>query len=101
MAPEEKFITVASNYRLGGLGWLSPDIQGVDKNVGLYDCLAALDWVRQYISHFGGDPDDITIIGESTGGGLGAQLLVAYGGTKDMGIKKVSCRRMWCACAFC
>lgn len=96
MTMNEKFIAVSSNYRLSGLGWLSPDVEGFDKNVGVYDGLAALEWVHEYISYFGGDPDDITIIGESAGGGVGQMLVTAYAGEKDLPIKKVR----WLGCNF-
>lgn len=90
MEPDQKFVAVSANYRLGMLGWLAPDVDGVDKNVGLYDAEAALLWVNEYISYFGGDPDDITLIGESAGGGIGQHLITAYGGEKELPIKKVS-----------
>jgi len=62
---------VALNYRLGALGWLSgPTLQGSGgvSNAGFYDQRLAIDWVATYIHLFGGDPHQITIIGESAGG---------------------------------
>lgn len=82
MGPDQKFIAVASNYRLGALGWMSPEVEGIDKNVGLWDGLVALEWTKEYISYFGGDPDDITVIGESAGGGIAQALITAWGGEK-------------------
>ncbi|HEY8317725.1 MAG TPA: carboxylesterase/lipase family protein [Amnibacterium sp.] len=64
------FVTV--NYRLGALGWVDlsrfsrPDAP-IDGNLGLRDLVAALQWVRENIAAFGGDPDDVTIFGESAG----------------------------------
>ena len=89
MTDDKKFIVVSVNYRLGVLGWLSPDDNEVDKNIGLYDALTGLEWVRDYIGYFGGDPGDITIIGESAGGGIGQHLVTGYGGQKKLPIKKV------------
>ncbi|MCF8131477.1 MAG: carboxylesterase family protein [Deltaproteobacteria bacterium] len=64
-------IVVTANYRLGPLGFLvHPELyqqQGQAGNYGLYDQLAALEWVRENVSAFGGDPDNITIFGNSSG----------------------------------
>jgi carboxylesterase type B len=64
-------IFVAMNYRLGALGWLSgPTLQasGGVSNAGLYDQRLALEWVQQNIHLFGGDPNKVTVMGESAGG---------------------------------
>ena len=68
-------IVVSINYRLGPFGWFThPSIQslqdGDDKasNFGTLDIIAALEWVKLNISLFGGDPDNVTIFGESAGG---------------------------------
>lgn len=64
---------VTLNYRLGALGWLaSPELaedQGVDAvgNFGIADQIEALRWVQTNIRSFGGDPDNVTIFGESAG----------------------------------
>lgn len=66
-------VLVSINYRLGALGWLahpglsaeSPD--NISGNYGLMDQIEALRWVRRNISAFGGDPDNVTIAGESAG----------------------------------
>lgn len=64
---------VTINYRLGALGWLaSPELaedQGLDAvgNYGIADQIAALEWVQTNIRAFGGDPDNVTIFGESAG----------------------------------
>lgn len=63
------FVTV--NYRLGFLGWFChPELRfdGVSGNWGLRDQIAALDWVRENIASFGGNPENITIFGQSAGG---------------------------------
>jgi len=60
-------VLVSFNYRLGALGFLThPDIPGA--NFGLLDQLAALDWVKRNIKAFDGDPNNVTVFGESAGG---------------------------------
>lgn len=78
-------IYVAMNYRLGALGWLagsSYQAEGGVSNLGLYDQRFALEWVQSYIRQFGGDPDRVTVIGESAGGGSIMHQITAYGGLK-------------------
>ena len=88
--PDEKFITVSSNYRLGALGWMSSEGTDITPNVGLWDGLAALEWTQQYISRFGGDPNLITAIGESAGGAIIQHLITARGGSGTVPFKQVS-----------
>ena len=77
-------IVVRINYRLGPFGWFThPAIQdlqdGIDKtsNFGTLDIIAALEWVNNNISLFGGDSENITIFGESAGGHNVLSLLVS------------------------
>lgn len=60
-------VMVAINYRLSTLGFLALDDGVTRGNYGLGDQLSALDWVRANIQDFGGDPDRITIFGQSAG----------------------------------
>jgi len=66
-------VVVSINYRLGVFGWLAhPELsrespQGVSGNYGLLDQIQALQWVRNNIRSFGGDPSNVTIAGESAG----------------------------------
>lgn len=89
MAPDGKFITVSSNYRLGALGWMSSEGVDMTPNAGLWDALVALQWTKDYISYFGGDPDQITVIGESAGGGIAQHLLTLRAGNGTIPFKQV------------
>jgi para-nitrobenzyl esterase len=75
-------VVVTINYRLGALGLLfHPDIGAGDDggagNWSLHDQMAALDWVNQNIGAFGGDPDNVTLFGESAGAMSISDLLTA------------------------
>lgn len=75
-------VVVTINYRLGALGFLAHPAMGRDGaigNYGLADQQAALRWVRDNIAGFGGDPQKVTIAGESAGGMSVCDHLVAPG----------------------
>ena len=77
---------VAMNYRLGFFGFGNSDSlkQEGSMNAGLRDQRAAIQWVRDNIAAFGGDPERITISGQSSGGlAIGMQVM-AYGGEKPL-----------------
>ncbi|MEZ7275161.1 carboxylesterase family protein [Sphingobium sp. 10 DY56-G10] len=63
-------MVVSFNYRLGRFGTFRHPALGKDQgvNYGLLDQIAALKWVQRNIAGFGGDPDQVTIVGESAGG---------------------------------
>ncbi|MFE0171317.1 carboxylesterase/lipase family protein [Streptomyces sp. NPDC059002] len=79
LAREGGVVVVTFNYRLGleGFAW----IEGAPANRGLLDQVAALEWVRDHIRAFGGDPARVTVFGQSAGGGSVAALLaMGHGG---------------------
>ncbi|MFC9516502.1 carboxylesterase/lipase family protein [Nocardiaceae bacterium NPDC056970] len=74
LAERGDVVLVTFNYRLGTLGFLdlssfSTADRTFESNLGLRDQIAALEWVRENIAAFGGDPDEVTVFGESSGGG--------------------------------
>jgi para-nitrobenzyl esterase len=82
----EDVVVVTLNYRMGALGFLELSTldnpggpgsgdQKFDTNVGLRDVLMALQWVRDNIAAFGGDPDQVTLFGESAGAAIITTLL--------------------------
>jgi para-nitrobenzyl esterase len=68
-------VCVTLNYRLGVEGFLP--IPGVPTNLGLRDIIAALEWTRDTIALFGGDPANVTLFGESAGAACVALLMVS------------------------
>jgi len=73
-------LVVTVNYRMGAFGFA--ELTGLpgagaafDTNCGLSDTVQALRWVRENIERFGGDPEQVTVFGESAGGGLVTSLL--------------------------
>ncbi|KAJ8923393.1 hypothetical protein NQ315_001951 [Exocentrus adspersus] len=71
-----KVVIVTINYRLGPLGFLTTEDGVIPGNLGLKDQHFALQWVKKNINLFGGDPEKITIAGESAGGvAVGLQLV--------------------------
>lgn len=79
-------LVVTINYRLGRLGFFDHPALAAEReageaggNYGVMDMIAALEWVRDNIEAFGGDPAQVTIFGESAGGVAVTQLMVAEG----------------------
>ncbi|MEN8158682.1 MAG: carboxylesterase family protein, partial [Myxococcota bacterium] len=75
LAAAHGVIVVAVQYRLGPLGWLrhaalraGADAQDASGNYGTLDLIESLRWVRANIAAFGGDPERVTVFGESAGG---------------------------------
>jgi carboxylesterase 2 len=68
LAQAEMVVVVTVNYRLGALGFLVSSELGLLGNYGLMDQRAALYWIQKHIASFGGNPNSITLFGESAGG---------------------------------
>jgi carboxylesterase type B len=79
----EEVIFVAGNYRLGALRWLAGTAmeQGFTANAGLTDQRKVLEFVRDYINLFGGNPTDVSAWGESAGASSILHHLIAYNGS--------------------
>src|SRR5690554_6255236 len=79
LAKNEDVVLVSINHRLNILGFLDLSDFGEkyahSGNVGMLDVVAGLNWVKENIAAFGGDPDNVTIFGESGGGGKVATLM--------------------------
>ena len=79
----EGVVVVTIQYRIGMLGWLvtdelfGEDPEGLAGNYGLRDQMLALQWVQDNISAFGGDPDRVTVLGQSAGAYSVCALLAA------------------------
>ncbi|KAJ7894096.1 putative lipase [Mycena leptocephala] len=83
-------IHVRMNYRLGVFGFAASKalLEEGSSNAGLRDQRLALEWVRDNIEHFGGDPNTVTIFGQSSGGLAVGMQIVAYGGERPAPFKR-------------
>ena len=70
-------VVVTINYRLGTLGFLALDDGFTNGNFGIADQITALEWVQQHIRSFGGDPERVTIFGQSAGAASVRALLAS------------------------
>jgi len=83
LAVRENVVVVTINYRLGPLGYLAlPELKAEDPrnstgNYGIMDQVRSLQWVQKNISAFGGDPDNVTVFGQSAGAMSICTLLVS------------------------
>lgn len=79
LARKGDIVTVSVNHRLNILGFLDLSACGEkyaqSANVGMLDIVKALEWIRENIENFGGNPSDVTIVGESGGGGKVGTLM--------------------------
>ncbi|XP_077986920.1 cholinesterase-like [Glandiceps talaboti] len=67
LAVHQHAVVVSMNYRLGPLGFAAFDTQDEPGNMGLIDQITALEWVKENIEKFGGNPNSVTLIGHSAG----------------------------------
>jgi para-nitrobenzyl esterase len=70
-------VVITANYRLGAFGFLGLDDDRFAANAGLLDQLAVLEWVAEHAPAFGGDPGNVTVMGESAGAMSVAALMVS------------------------
>ncbi|WP_053685286.1 MULTISPECIES: carboxylesterase/lipase family protein [Streptomyces] len=82
-ARDGDLVVVSINYRIGPLGYLAPDDDDESRNPWLSDQIAALRWVNAHIAAFGGDPDRVTVAGQS-GGALSTAALAGHPLTRGM-----------------
>jgi len=78
---KDDIVTITINYRLGVFGFMylgdADKSYATSGNNGTLDCIMALSWIKQNIAAFGGDPDRVTIMGESAGAKLISAVLVS------------------------
>jgi len=67
LAGKEDIVVVTINYRHNAFGFVHFPQEGIT-NIGIRDQIAALEWVRDNVHNFGGDPGNVTVMGESAGG---------------------------------
>lgn len=77
LASRSDVVVVTINYRLNIFGYLSLDDEAIPGNYALSDKIAALQWVQDYITAFGGNPNNVTIFGQSAGGGSVVDLITS------------------------
>lgn len=85
LAYEGNCIVVTVNYRLGAYGflYLSEFSSDFESNLGLKDCEMALRWIQENISSYGGNPDNVTLWGQSAGGAL-TMAMMCVESAKDL-----------------
>ncbi|GAA4785610.1 carboxylesterase/lipase family protein [Streptomyces ziwulingensis] len=99
LAARGDVLVVTLNYRLGAFGYFAhpglagESAQGLSGNYGLLDQQAGLRWVQENIAAFGGDPDNVTLFGESAGGGSVCHNLISprTAGQFDRAIAQSGC----------
>lgn len=69
LAVSKDIIVASMNYRVGALGFLHLGIEDAPGNMGMFDQHLAIRWIKENIEFFGGNPDSLTLFGESAGGG--------------------------------
>ncbi len=80
---KEGVVYVSINYRLGIFGWfahselIEEDEEGSSGNYGLMDIIKSLEWVKENIGAFGGDAENVTVMGQSAGASLVQNILVS------------------------
>ncbi|XP_077524779.1 acetylcholinesterase-1-like [Amblyomma americanum] len=83
LAVSTNIITVSFNYRLNFFGFLTTETADLPGNMGMWDQVLFLQWVKENIAYFGGDPDEVTVAGHSAGG-VSAGMLAASPVTRGL-----------------
>lgn len=73
-------------------GWTALPNSDMDPNVGLHDAVTAVEWTHKYIARFGGDPKQITVMGESASGAIINLMLTGNGGKGELPFQQVCLR---------
>ncbi|CAA7197136.1 carboxylesterase family protein [Chryseobacterium potabilaquae] len=75
---EQNIIVISVSYRLGLFGFLGGDEER-PANLGLFDIIEALKWIKNNIQSFGGNPENVTLLGQSSGGDAVTHLMISEG----------------------
>ncbi|NDZ97242.1 carboxylesterase family protein [Streptomyces sp. SID6673] len=78
LVAEQRVVVVSITYRLGLFGFVGDGVRR-PANLGLFDMIEALRWVQRNVAAFGGDPDAVTVFGESAGADAAVHLMIADG----------------------
>ncbi|KAK8773220.1 hypothetical protein V5799_012245 [Amblyomma americanum] len=89
LAASQEVIVVTFNYRLGALGFLATGDDASPGNYGLLDQAAAIQWVRDYITGFSGDPEKITLFGPGAGAASAGLHLVHQMKRRNLAFQRV------------
>lgn len=81
---EKDVVLVVPQYRLGPLGFISTMSEEIPGNAALQDVVLAFEWVKKNIEHFGGDPEQVTAVGQSAGAGLLSTILYSPNVSEDL-----------------
>lgn len=81
---DKNMVLVTIEYRLGPLGFLSLNTPKIPGNAGIHDTILALRWTKKHIQHFGGNPNQITLFGESAGAAIISALMFSPGAEENL-----------------
>jgi len=85
---ERRVILVTANYRLGILGAFNMGVDEAPGCAGPYDGITSMEWLQKYIAYFGGDPNQVTVTGQSAGAMMATQLFLSPLTTNEDGTSK-------------
>ena len=73
----QEVVLVAMNYRVGALGFMCLPSDEASGNMGILDQIMALKWIQNHITSFGGDPNRVTIFGQSAGAASASHIMLS------------------------